>query len=122
MSKRVDSTQLSLHPNQKAFLEWDWFRGHFTDALKDFLARRNVYIAVIPGGLTPVLQPQESKRSNALDGTKDGAERQEEGAVVEEDDEHENEFDRQRTGKTVLFEHTQRLFLEPLDSFQNHQI
>ena len=112
----MDSTQLSLHPNQKAFLEWDWFRDHFTDALKDFLARRNVYIAVIPGGLTPVLQPQESKRSNALDGTKDGAERQEEGAVVEEDDEHENEFDTDS-------EQEKRFFSNILNgSFQSHSI
>ena len=36
---------------------WDSFRGHLTDTVKDLLARRNVDIAVIPGGLTPVLQP-----------------------------------------------------------------
>ena len=28
-----------------------------TEAVKDLLARRNVDVAVIPGGLTPVLQP-----------------------------------------------------------------
>lgn len=36
---------------------WDSFRAHLTDAVKDLLARRNVDVAVIPGGLTPVLQP-----------------------------------------------------------------
>ena len=37
-------------------LVWDSFRQHLTDALKDLLARRNMGVAVIPGGLTPVLQ------------------------------------------------------------------
>ena len=37
-------------------LVWDSFCGHLTDAPKDLLARRNVDIAVIPGGLTLVLQ------------------------------------------------------------------
>ena len=41
--------------DQKALLVWDSFRGHLTEAVKDLLARRDV--AVIPGGLTPVLQP-----------------------------------------------------------------
>ena len=36
---------------------WDSFRGHLTDAVKDLLARRNVDVAVIPGGLTSNLQP-----------------------------------------------------------------
>ena len=43
--------------DQKALLVWDSFRGHLTEAVKDLLARRNVDVAVIPGGLTPVLQP-----------------------------------------------------------------
>ena len=43
--------------HQWALLVWDSFRGHLTDTVKDLLARRNVDIAVIPGGLTPVLQP-----------------------------------------------------------------
>ena len=37
-------------------LVWDSFCGHLTDALKDLLARQNVDIAVIPGGLALVLQ------------------------------------------------------------------
>ena len=36
---------------------WDSFCGHPTDGVKELLARRNVDVAVIPGGLTPVLQP-----------------------------------------------------------------
>ena len=40
-----------------ALLVWDSFRGHLTDAVKDLLARQNVDVAVIPGGLTSVLQP-----------------------------------------------------------------
>ena len=43
--------------DQRALLVWDSFRGHLTDGVKELLARRNVDIAVIPGGLTPVLQP-----------------------------------------------------------------
>lgn len=48
---------LRYTPDQRALLVWDSFRGHLTDAVKDLLARRNVEVAVIPGGLTPVLQP-----------------------------------------------------------------
>ena len=36
---------------------WDSFRGQLTDAVKDLLARQTVDVAVIPGGLTSVLQP-----------------------------------------------------------------
>ena len=35
----------------------DSFRAHLTDAVKDLLDRRNVNVAVIPGSLTPLLQP-----------------------------------------------------------------
>ena len=48
---------LRYTPEQRALLVWDSFRGHLTNAVKDLLARRNVEVAVIPGGLTPVLQP-----------------------------------------------------------------
>ena len=44
-------------PERRALLVWDSFRDHLTDAVKDLLSRRNVDVAVIPGGLTPVLQP-----------------------------------------------------------------
>ena len=36
---------------------WDSFRRHLTDGVKELLARRNVDVAMIPGGLAPVLQP-----------------------------------------------------------------
>ena len=47
---------LRLTPERRALLEWDSFRSHLTDAVKDLLSRRNVDVPVIPGGLTPVLQ------------------------------------------------------------------
>ena len=36
---------------------WDSFRPHLTDEVKADLNRRKIDVAVIPGGLTPVLQP-----------------------------------------------------------------
>ena len=48
---------LRYTPDQRALLVWDSFRRHLTDGVKELLARRNVDVAVIPGGLTPVLQP-----------------------------------------------------------------
>lgn len=41
-------------------LVWDSFRAHLTDAVKDLLSRRNVNVAVIPGGLTLVIQPLDN--------------------------------------------------------------
>ena len=43
--------------DQRALLVWDSFLEHLTDGLKELLVRRNVDMAVIPGYLTPVLQP-----------------------------------------------------------------
>ena len=40
---------------------WDSFHGHLTDAVKDLLARWHVDVAVIPSGLTPVLQPLDKR-------------------------------------------------------------
>lgn len=48
---------LRFTPDQRALLVWDSFHGHLTDGVKELLARRNVDVAVIPGGLPPVLQP-----------------------------------------------------------------
>lgn len=48
---------LRFTPEGRALLVWDSVRGHLTDAVKDLLSRRNVDVAVIPSGLTPVLQP-----------------------------------------------------------------
>ena len=36
---------------------WDYFRAHLTDAVKEALHTRKIDVAVIPGGLAPVLQP-----------------------------------------------------------------
>lgn len=52
--------------DRKAPLVWDSFRGHLTEAVKDLLARRNVDVAVIPGGLTPVLQPLNKALTSRL--------------------------------------------------------
>ena len=38
-------------------LVWDSFRAHLTESVKGVLQQQNIDVAVIPGGLTPVLQP-----------------------------------------------------------------
>ena len=43
--------------DERSLLVWDSFRGHLTDSVKSSLQRRKIDVAVIPGGLTPVLQP-----------------------------------------------------------------
>ena len=43
--------------DERSLLVWDSFRAHLTDAVKEALHRRKIDVAVIPGGLTPVLQP-----------------------------------------------------------------
>ena len=43
--------------NEQSLLVWDSFRAHLTDEVKADLKRRKIDVAVIPGGLTPVLQP-----------------------------------------------------------------
>ena len=43
--------------NEQSLLVWDSFRAHLTDEVKAALNRRKIDVAVIPGGLTPVLQP-----------------------------------------------------------------
>ena len=42
---------------QHSLLVWDMFQSHLTDNSKTHLACNNSNIAVIPGGLTSVLQP-----------------------------------------------------------------
>lgn len=40
------------------FLEiWDSFRGLLTEDIKSLLRRKRINVVVIPGGLTPLLQP-----------------------------------------------------------------
>ncbi|KAL9977784.1 hypothetical protein ACROYT_G015226 [Oculina patagonica] len=48
---------LRFTPEHRGLLVWDSFRAHLTDAVEDLLERRNIDVAIIPGGLTPVLQP-----------------------------------------------------------------
>jgi len=49
---------LPLTPhNEQLLLVWDSFRTHLTDEVKADLNQREIDVAVIPGGLTPVLQP-----------------------------------------------------------------
>ena len=47
----------SLPRAKHSLLVWDSFRAHLTDSMKDDLKQRNIDVAVIPGGLTPVVQP-----------------------------------------------------------------
>lgn len=42
---------------KKSMLVWDQFRSHLTDTVKDKLKSLKTFQAVIPGGLTSILQP-----------------------------------------------------------------
>ena len=50
-------TTFPVHSEERKLLVWDSFRGHLTENVKAELRRRKVDAAVIPGGLTSVLQP-----------------------------------------------------------------
>ena len=43
--------------HEQSLLVWDSFRAHLTDDVKAALKQQKIDVAVIPGGLTPVLQP-----------------------------------------------------------------
>ena len=43
--------------DERSLLVWDSLRAHLTDSVKEVLPRRKVDVAIIPGCLTPVLQP-----------------------------------------------------------------
>ena len=43
--------------DERSLLVWDSFRAHLTESVKADLQRYKIDVAVIPGGLTPVLQP-----------------------------------------------------------------
>ena len=43
--------------HEQSLLVWDSFRAHLTDDVKAALRQPQIDVAVIPGGLTPVLQP-----------------------------------------------------------------
>ena len=52
--------------NEQSLLVWDSFRAHLTDEVKADLKRRKIDVAVIPGGLTPVLQPLDKSLNERL--------------------------------------------------------
>ena len=52
--------------DERSLLVWDSFRAHLTESVKADLQRRKIDVAVIPGGLTPVLQPLRRKYLNSL--------------------------------------------------------
>ena len=43
--------------DERSLLDWDSYRVHLTESVKEALQRRKINVAVIPGGLTLVLQP-----------------------------------------------------------------
>ena len=45
------------HGDERSLLVWDSFHGNLTDSVKSNLQRWKTNVAVIPGGLTPLLQP-----------------------------------------------------------------
>uniref|UniRef100_A0A5S6Q763 DDE-1 domain-containing protein n=1 Tax=Trichuris muris TaxID=70415 RepID=A0A5S6Q763_TRIMR len=45
------------HANNSSLLIWDSFRSHTTEVIKNHLKECKVQTAVIPGGLTSILQP-----------------------------------------------------------------
>ena len=47
----------SLPHAEHSLLVWDSFWAHLADSVKDDLKQRNIDVAVIPGGLTTVVQP-----------------------------------------------------------------
>lgn len=54
----IRKKNLKGYPNQRALLAWDSFRELLTNVVKDqLLARPNIDVAVVPGGLIAVLQP-----------------------------------------------------------------
>ena len=53
----MDSYLFATESSQRSLLVWDSFQAHLTESVKADLQRRKIDVAVIPGGLTPVLQP-----------------------------------------------------------------
>ena len=57
MSRASKSGSDSLPRGERSLLVWDSFQAHLTDSVKGDLNHRNIDVAIIPGGLSPVLQP-----------------------------------------------------------------
>ena len=53
---------------KKSMLVWDMFRGHLTDNVKKAARKINTTLAVIPGGLTSLLQRSVLKNVDRVDG------------------------------------------------------
>ena len=50
-------TSMPNPTGEQSLLVWDSFCAHLTESVKEAFQRRSIDVAVIPGGLTPVLQP-----------------------------------------------------------------
>ena len=50
-------TSMPNPTGEQSLLVWNSFCAHLTESVKEALQRRSIDVAVIPGGLTPVLQP-----------------------------------------------------------------
>lgn len=55
--QKVWSSQPGGLLRKKSLLVWDWFRAHLADSMTRALRQTNTDVAVIPGGLTSILQP-----------------------------------------------------------------
>ena len=55
--QKVWSSQPGGLLRKKSLLVWDSFRAHLADPVKRALRQTNTDVAVIPGGLTSILQP-----------------------------------------------------------------
>ena len=53
----MDSPVFATPHKKQSVLVWDLFQALLTDEVKADLNRQKIDVAVIPGGLTPVLQP-----------------------------------------------------------------
>ena len=53
----MDSPVFATPRKKQSVLVWDSFQALLTDKVKADLNRQKIDVAVIPGGLTPVLQP-----------------------------------------------------------------
>ena len=57
-SEGVDSYLFATESSRwRSLLVWDSFQAYLTESVKADLQQRKIDVAVIPGGLTPVLQP-----------------------------------------------------------------
>ena len=59
MDQRYQNTPYSsgIPSEERTLLVWDSFRGHLTDGVKSYAKKCKIDQAVIPGGLTGILQP-----------------------------------------------------------------